>query len=248
MSFAPSDLQSHTGQPAGDCQVNNRFSFQRCKTDRVAHGNQKSDTADLMGAWLTLSAAHAASARAVAIGQALLESWEEPHRRYHNAFHLRDVLLRVDSLAAHAADPDAVRFAAFYHDAVYQGRPDDEENSARRAAEELAEMGLPEDLINEVSRLVRLTASHDPVVGDSNGETLSDADLAILSAPPDRYATYVASVRAEYAHLDDSTFREGRSKVLRALLEAPALYRTAVAREHWEAKARANLRAELQSY
>jgi predicted metal-dependent HD superfamily phosphohydrolase len=51
--------------------------------------------------------------------------------------------------------------------------------------------------------LIRLTASHDPATGDRNGETLSDADLAILAAPPHRYSAYVAAVRAEYTHVSD---------------------------------------------
>lgn len=181
------------------------------------------------------------------IGRAVLTAWAEPHRRYHNIAHLRHVLLRIDELASHATDLDAVRLAAWYHDVVYQGQPDDEENSARRAERDLAALSLSPKLVGEVARLVRLTAKHDPAPGDRNGETLSDADLAILAAPPENYAEYSAAVRTEYAHLTDDAFHEGRANVLRALLDKPALYRTHAAHTRWTERAHSNLRAELEA-
>jgi predicted metal-dependent HD superfamily phosphohydrolase len=201
---------------------------------------------ELAVAWRDLVAAYAQSPRTDEVGRALLASWGEPHRRYHNTAHLRDVLSHADELADHAADPAAVRLAAWYHDAIYAGQPDDEENSARRAEAELADLGLPAELITEVARLVRLTTTHDPQRGDRNGEALSDADLAILAAPADRYVTYTAAVRGEYAHLSDEVFRASRARILQALLEQPAVYRTPYARERWEALARRNLDAELR--
>ena len=208
-------------------------------------GTNNSD--ELAVAWREVVAAYTQSPRADEVGRALLASWGEPHRRYHNTAHLRDVLSHADELADHAADPAAVKLAAWYHDAIYAGQPDDEENSARRSEAELAALGLPTELITEVARLVRLTATHDPPHGDRNGEALSDADLAILAAPADRYVAYTAAVRGEYAHLSDEVFSAGRARILQALLKQPAVYRTPYARERWEALARCNLDAELRS-
>jgi predicted metal-dependent HD superfamily phosphohydrolase len=81
--------------------------------------------------------------------------------------------------------------------------------------------------------------------GDRNGETRSDADLAILAAPTDRYIAYTAAVRAEYAHVPDEVFAAGRANLLQTLLDAPAIYRTPHSRQHWEPQARSNIRAEL---
>ncbi len=84
-----------------------------------------------------------------------------------------------------------------------------------------------------------------PPQDDANGCVLSDADLAILAAPAERYAEYVADVRREYAHVPDDLFAAGRAAVLRELLAKPSLFHTRHAREHWEAPARANVEAEL---
>lgn len=181
-----------------------------------------------------------------AAGTDLLARWAQPHRRYHDLEHLGEVLDAVDGLADDAADPAVVRLAAWFHDAVYDGRPgDDEEASAVLAERVLASLGVPADRAGRVAALVRMTAAHSPTDDDADAAVLSDADLAILAAPPERYARYAAAVRAEYAHVPDDAFRAGRAAVLRGLVVAPHLFRTAHGRAQWEHAARANVAAEL---
>jgi predicted metal-dependent HD superfamily phosphohydrolase len=200
---------------------------------------------DLLETWAPLLARHTANPGAAAVGRALLASWSEPHRHYHGVGHLRDILAHVEELAGYADDADAVRLAAWYHDSVYAGLPDDEELSARRAELELSRLGLEPQLVDEVARLVRMTITHDPAPGDHNGEVLSDADLASLAVPQERYVLNTAAIRAEYAHIPDEVFRKGRLQVLVSLLEGRGVFRTEHAREQWEGAAQGNLRAEL---
>ena len=166
-------------------------------------------------------------------------------RGYHDLRHLSEVLDRLDELttAGEMFDPEVVALAAWFHDGVYDGQAGAEERSAQWAERALA--GRLEAA--EVARLVRLTETHRPADDDANGCVLSDADLAILAAPADRYTEYVADVRQEYAHVPDDLFREGRAAILRDLLAKPALFHTAYARRHWEPAARANVAAELES-
>lgn len=195
--------------------------------------------------WDALLARQTVDPAAGSVGRRLLASWCEPHRSYHSVWHLRDILRVVDDLAGYADDPDAVRIAAWYHDAVYAGRPDDEERSARRAEEELSRLAVAPELVDEVARLVRMTVSHDPAPGDRNAEVLSDADLSSLAAPAERYRLNSAAIRREYSHVPDDVFRKGRLQVLTALLEGPGVFRTEPGRRRWEAAARENLRSEL---
>jgi predicted metal-dependent HD superfamily phosphohydrolase len=181
----------------------------------------------------------------------LLGAYADPRRGYHDLRHLEEVLDHLDVLLAEpdadtvGGDGEAVRLAAWFHDAVYDGAPDDEERSARLAEESLAAEGVAAEVVAEVARLVRLTATHDPGDGDLAGAVLSDADLAVLAAEPERYAEYVSGVRREYAHVPDDAFRHGRAEVLRGLLAAPALFRTATGRRLWERRARENVEVEL---
>ncbi|GAA4227684.1 putative metal-dependent HD superfamily phosphohydrolase [Streptosporangium album] len=194
--------------------------------------------AKLMDRWRTLAGPGAED-----LGRELIARYGEPQRRYHTAGHLEAVLAHIDTLAANAADPDLVRLAAWFHDAVYDPRRgDNEERSARLAERALPEMGLPADAVATVARLVRLTATHDPAPGDADGAVLCDADLAILATPPEIYADYAAAVRQEYSFVPDDAFRDGRTAVLRSLLDRPAIFRIA----DLEAPARANIHAELE--
>lgn len=177
----------------------------------------------------------------------LLARWEEPQRRYHTPAHLTAVLDRVDTLAEYADDPDLVRLAAWFHDAVYlPDRSENEERSARLAERALTEAGVPAAKVAEVARLVRLTVGHDPAGDDRNGQVLCDADLAILASAPSAYAAYTAEIREEYHFVPNDTFHEGRSAVLRQLLDLPRLFHTPYGSEHWEATARWNLAGELE--
>ncbi|MEU6848225.1 hypothetical protein ABZ930_40855 [Streptomyces sp. NPDC046716] len=177
----------------------------------------------------------------------LLTRWAEPHRRYHTQTHLTAVLDHIDVLEQHAENPATVRLAAWFHDAVYRpDRSENEERSAALAERALTEAGLAEPTVAEVARLVRLTVTHDPADGDTDGETLCDADLAILAAEPEAYAAYTRAVREEYAFVPDEAFREGRAAVLRQLIDLPALFRTPYGKKHWESPARDNLTTELR--
>ncbi|MFE6410394.1 hypothetical protein ACFVOR_26120 [Streptomyces sp. NPDC057837] len=177
----------------------------------------------------------------------LLTRWREPQRRYHTAGHLAAVLDRVDDLQEYARDPDVVRLAAWFHDAVYlPDRSENEERSARLAERALAEAGVPDAKTAEVARLVRLTVTHDPADDDPDGQVLCDADLAVLASPPSAYAAYTAAVREEYHFVPNDAFRAGRAATLRQLLGLPRLFRTPYGAEHWEATARYNLSSELE--
>ncbi|MFI7383437.1 hypothetical protein [Streptomyces sp. NPDC049813] len=176
----------------------------------------------------------------------LLARWAEPQRKYHTTAHLAAVLDRIDALADHADDADLVRLAAWFHDAVYRpDRSENEERSAVLAERALTEAGLPPAAVTEVARLVRLTVDHDPADGDTNGEALCDADLAILASPPEAYAAYTKAIREEYAFVPAEAFRTGRAAILRRLLDQPRLFRTPHGATHWESPARENLATEL---
>ncbi|MCC8336773.1 hypothetical protein LMJ38_12615 [Streptomyces sp. R1] len=177
----------------------------------------------------------------------LLARWQEPQRRYHTLAHLTAVLDHVDVLAEHAEDVDAVRLAAWFHDAVYlPERSENEERSARLAERALTEAGVPAERTAEVARLVRLTVTHAPAGDDRDGQVLCDADLAVLASPPSAYAAYTAAVREEYHFVPNEAFRAGRAAVLRQLLELPALFHTPHGQREWEATARHNLTGELE--
>jgi predicted metal-dependent HD superfamily phosphohydrolase len=187
-----------------------------------------------------------ASLAATALGDELVRRWAESHRRYHTLEHLAACLDAVDALADEADDAIAVRLAVWFHDAVYDRRPgDDEEASAALAEDRLPPLEVPADRVAEVARLVRLTVTHQPAPGDRNGAVMCDADLSVLGGTPESYARYASQIREEYADIDEVEFRAGRRRVLEAFAAREPLFRTRLAQALWEERARHNMRTEL---
>lgn len=181
----------------------------------------------------------------------LLARHREKHRRYHTTNHVAWVIRHVEELAR--AEPvehlDEVVAAGFYHDAVYEpAYPANERASARLARRDLTSIGWHDDAVERVGAMIEATEHGAPaehVTGDA--AVLLDADLAILGADPAGYSTYVNGVRAEYRHLTDADWATGRAAVLDGFLQRPTIFRTATGRDRWEARARANLTAELSA-
>jgi predicted metal-dependent HD superfamily phosphohydrolase len=199
----------------------------------------------LRPAWHALLTPFAADPAVVA-GEVddLLRRHAEPHRRYHTATHLDEMLAAVDQLADLAVDLVAVRLAVWYHDAVYDPQSAaNEERSAALAASRLPGLGVDQERVGAVADLVRLTADHAPS-GSPDAAVLSDADLWILGTDEQRYGRYVAEVRAEYAHLGDDAWRAGRGAVLESFLARPRIFATDRFHRRYDERARANLEGE----
>lgn len=188
--------------------------------------------------------------RAVDLGDELLQRWSEPLRRYHTPQHLTEVLDAIDAVVAdHASDarPErSTRLAAWFHDAVYEGRAGEDEEASARLAEEGLDGLVPAREVEEVARLVRLTAGHRVEDDDRRGEDFIDADLSILGAGEGRYLEYSRQIRAEYHRVPADDFRLGRLAVLEQLAALDPLYRTMGARLWWTDPARHNMVAERE--
>ncbi len=185
------------------------------------------------------------------LGAELVDRWGEPHRHYHGRAHLLAVLEALEELTAGAGlgreQHDALLLGAWFHDAVYAGRPgQDERDSADLARDRLSAAGLAPGVVAEVRRLVLLTLDHAAAPGDLPGALLLDADLAVLGSAPDGYAAYTEGVRREYAHVPDADFAAGRLRVLEALRDRQPLYRTPAAQRRWAARAARNLEGEIE--
>jgi predicted metal-dependent HD superfamily phosphohydrolase len=185
-----------------------------------------------------------------ALGVELVGRYDHATRHYHDLRHLVEVLDRIDLLTGQHGDnlTDALVFAAWFHDSVYDmRRTDNEDRSARFARDGLSSHGVSDDVVFEVARLVRTTATHQPDPADRAAATLCDADLAILAADPRRYAEYVRGVRAEYHRVRDAAFRRRRAEILQDLLAREHLFNTPAGRMWWEDRARKNIAAELEA-
>jgi predicted metal-dependent HD superfamily phosphohydrolase len=205
-----------------------------------------SDENWLRSHWIQLiHQAGGVSDRAEEIYQYVANAYGSAGRFYHTLNHIVDVLRIIEELSDLATDLYAVRFAVWFHDAVYESRAkDNEERSANFAAQALGRLALPA-LIEAVSRLIMATKDH--IADNQDAGILLDADLAILGAAAGRYDEYARQIRQEYSWVPELDYRDGRTEVLSAFLKRKSIYFTGRMRERFEPLARANLGRELEA-
>ena len=204
-------------------------------------------------------------AQVAELGESLLQAWEQPHRAYHHSGHLSQMLSDLDRLYAHRAQagstPLALILAAWFHDAVYEGAPGEDERRSEQLASASLEPLVTAGLLTGhelqiVGLLVRATATHElPESANlpagyepADIQFFLDADMAILAADSARYRRYLRGVRSEYSHCDDEAFRTGRTTFLRSILGRERIFLSEQALTLWEEPAQANLRAELSEW
>lgn len=177
----------------------------------------------------------------------------EPGRHYHDLRHVTWVIRHVLELAERFAVDDlgAIVAAAFFHDAIYEfDRGGNEAASARLARTELTGLGWTEERTDSVAGMIlateHLSGDHtDDHTGDLDTDVLLAADLASLAADPTAYGDSVRNIRTEYGHLTDADWNAGRGAVLRGFLAREHIFPTQLHLDAWEARARANITAEL---
>ena len=175
----------------------------------------------------------------------LLERYSESFRAYHNLEHIQECLDHLDAARHLAARPVEVELAIWFHDAIYDPRRSDNEERSALLAEEA--LGIAPQTARRVGDLIRLTThARMPPVGD--GALLCDIDLAILGAPPERFARYNNAIRREYEWVPEDVYRQERARVLARFLERQRIYYSQFFFERLERQARTNITAALLKY
>ena len=174
---------------------------------------------------------------------ALAEAYGQPHRAYHTATHIAEVLGWYDRVADDVgwAAPVDVYLAIVFHDAIYVAGAKD--NEARSAA-----WARVEGCSDRTAEMIELTARHGGLVpGDVDDETARflDCDMAILGSDPPAFAAYDAAIAIEYRAVPVEAYRAGRRAFLAGVLAKPRIFLSDYFHTRLDAAARANLAAAL---
>jgi predicted metal-dependent HD superfamily phosphohydrolase len=173
----------------------------------------------------------------------LYRAYRSPGRFYHGIDHINDCfseLHAAKNAGVQIDDEEALRFGIWYHDYVYDGRRNDnEELSAEAAYQDALRLGYSEEFAAKVKNLVLVT-KHSGFMPTTNDEHLiCDIDLASLAS--DKFAENTELIRKEYAFVPEAIFRSERKKILVKFNERQPIYYTPYFRDLYEAKAHENL-------
>lgn len=189
---------------------------------------------------------HISAPAAQALRTMLSTRYQEPQRHYHSLTHIETLLRLADEYRALAQDVQALDWAIWFHDAVYDPtRAGNEAASAELAQTELTAIDAEPRLVSKVCRMVLATTRHEWADGDSDTALFLDLDLSTLGLPQTDYDAYSVQVRAEYAWVPDAIYCVQRAQVLQRFLARPQLYFTQSLRDRFEAQARINLQREI---
>ena len=174
----------------------------------------------------------------------LRNRYSEAHRHYHNSQHIDECLQEFERARLEAENPVALELAIWFHDVIYDPRrSDNEERSAQFAGECL---NAADDLRQRICELILTTKTHLPgTVRDA--ALLIDIDLTIFGKSEMRFREYENAIRAEYAWVPESVYREKRAEILRKFLERKRIYTTKHFFDLYELSARRNISNSIAS-
>lgn len=162
-------------------------------------------------------------------------------RHYHAQRHLIDVFERLDEHRARFTDPVTAELALWFHDAIYAvPSKRNEEASAEMCAAFLTSVGADK---HRKAPLMIVATKHDgKMAPDQDTALVLDIDLAGFADPWDAFEANNARIRSEFAIYEEPTYRAGRAKFLRGLLERGPVFRVLT---ELEAPARANIERHI---
>lgn len=187
----------------------------------------------------------------------LIKCYNDPSRGYHNLEHIVSMLDEFEEVKHLARNPIAVKFAIWYHDAVYETQfkyservPDNEARSTYRAEKDMDKLCIP----SEIKSLVCsgddlngyiLATRHGLTPTEIDPQIIVDLDLAILGKSQSIFDRYETGIRNEYLHVPEADYRSARLGILSRFLNRKQIYCTEFFQNRYESSAYANLRRSI---
>lgn len=178
----------------------------------------------------------------------LVSRYSSFRRKYHNLNHIAALLNYVEQYESELSNPNEIRLAIWYHDAVYRPlKKDNEVKSAVLAKNHLSQLQLNPDSITRIEKLIEATADHylPEHLNDFDSQFFMDIDLSILGAPREKYVAYMWQVRKELVLVPRFMYKKGRVKALEQLLGLRYIYKTELF-QPLEKQARENMQLEAR--
>ena len=178
--------------------------------------------------------------------QELYNLYTDSNRHYHNLVHILNFLNLLDKYKASIEEPLLFELAIWYHDAIYDAKAKDNELQSARLAQKLFVKCLDEACLSQINDLIMSTEGHFPRRESQDVYLFLDFDLSILAAEPSIYNLYSTAIWQEYkiAYIK-LLYNIGRKKVLKNFLAREKIYFSPIFFTTYEAKARQNIRLEL---
>jgi predicted metal-dependent HD superfamily phosphohydrolase len=175
----------------------------------------------------------------------LCDKYQEPWRSYHNLNHILDCLNHFDACKKHAQFADAIEFAIWFHDCIYEVGAGDNEARSRDWFLEQTDGFLRLELRTVIAKLIMATSLHS-TPETSDGRLLADIDLTSFGLPWHEYLQDSMAVQSELMRNKNSGSDAGKIKFLKSLSAKGSIYYSSYYLDHFEDNAKKNVRNHLK--
>ena len=191
--------------------------------------------------WLDLWRRIGARGNAAMVYCDIAEHYAQPQRAYHNLNHIIDCLNEFKRARYFTLNPDAIEFAIWFHDAVYDAKArDNEEKSAKFALATIKSISLPHKFGDLVRDLI-LATKHDKIPSEFDAHFIVDIDLCIFGRPENEFNEYEKQIRKEYEWVEEKEYAKERVAILNYFTKRSAVYLTRFFNDRYETQARRNI-------
>lgn len=150
----------------------------------------------------------------------ILDTWNEPHRTYHNLNHLNDLISQINEDFGNGIinqnEREKLTLVALFHDIVYHpNRTDNEEKSAEFFYRFCTEK-YNVDLV-EVKQMILDTKTQTPCTPLS--QRFIDYDMNICERDFDQMLSWEKMIREEYSMYANDEYKISRIKFLESVID-----------------------------
>ncbi len=175
---------------------------------------------------------------------------DSPERAYHNWFHIVACLNHLYTVKSHLDEQGfkEIFLSILFHDSIYKvpsQQAQNEAESAQLAQNTLKELWFDTQTIDQVVRLINLTANHSVGSWDKVAAYMMDIDMSIIWTPWHVYQKYMTQVRQEYSCYNDQDYHMWRSEFLKNTLWK-LVFATPYFHDKYNTQAQENMRKELE--
>lgn len=177
----------------------------------------------------------------------LEKNYSSKGRLYHNFKHIEECLKEFSEAKHLSKEPNALEFAIWYHDIVYDTkRKDNEEKSAAIAYNSALRRSLDYTFAARVKEIILATDHLRRLPKTIDEKLIADIDLSKLGKPEKEFGYYEKKLRKEYIWVPEELFRKGRARIVEQFLERGTIFFTEFFIEKYEKKARDNLKRSFK--
>ena len=156
---------------------------------------------DLKNEWFTLASKYSSDLEMInTLWNELEKQYTSKSRFYHNFSHINYMLSQVEDFKGELSRVDDFKFSIWYHDVIYKSSKNDNEfKSAILSEKRLDSLGVHQDAIANISKLIISTKKHELILYDDiDNAYLLDIDLSVLGSSWECYKNYFSQIRKEY--------------------------------------------------